>query len=333
MFFVCSMFNWGSLIFYFFHPEGFVYINWFVFFSFLMVQVYLYAFIFEVTNVDHARPFPWQHYIFPVFFSMVLLAVSVVTPIEYQVQVIKSQGGCPDGAYQLFCKVSNSKMPVRFALSLFYIVLGFWRLNRYRKVVANLSSNEDKSQLHWISGYLFMSTAIIPLIIIAYFFGNRSFVISSLSMIGYNLLFIIQYVYLCYFVLKERYVVWSNVGETEETLPQPENVLLKKNVLTRESFELYIQTRKPYLNPDLKITDLVEHMNVNRTYISTFINSEFQVNFSAYINQYRFEEYLKLADMPEYKDKPKRELAAMAGFSSYKSFQRYRLAENKADED
>jgi AraC-like DNA-binding protein len=301
-----------------------------------MVQVYLYAFIFEVTNVDHARPFPWQHYVLPVFFSLSLLAVSIVTPVEYQVQVIKSQGGCPSGAYQLFCAVSNSKMPVRFALSLFYIVLGFWRLRRYRKVVANLSSNEDKSQLHWISGYLFMSTILIPLIIIGYFFENRSFVVSSLAMIGYNLLFIIQYVYLCYFVIKERYVVWpdaTETKETEETILQSENVLLKKNVLTREGFEHYIQTQKPYLNSDLKITDLVENLNVNRTYISTFINNEFQMNFSAYINQYRFEEYLKLAVMPEHKDKPKRELAAMAGFSSYKSFQRYRLSENSESEE
>jgi len=51
---------------------------------------------------------------------------------------------------------------------------------------------------------------------------------------------------------------------------------LKKNVLSRELFDNFMKNEKPYLNPD-----------VNRTYISNFVNSEYGINFSCYINSYR----------------------------------------------
>jgi YesN/AraC family two-component response regulator len=62
---------------------------------------------------------------------------------------------------------------------------------------------------------------------------------------------------------------------------------LKKNKLTRKQFEKYMQNARPYLKSDLKITDLVSDLQINRTYISSFINSEYGMNFSNYINTLR----------------------------------------------
>jgi AraC-like DNA-binding protein len=74
----------------------------------------------------------------------------------------------------------------------------------------------------------------------------------------------------------------------------------------------------------LKITDLVEALGINRSYISAFINAEYQMNFSSYINSCRLDEYNHLKENPAYKERNQKELAEMAGFSSYKSLQRFR---------
>ena len=97
---------------------------------------------------------------------------------------------------------------------------------------------------------------------------------------------------------------------------------LKKNVLSRDSFDTFMKVEKPYLNPDLRITDLVDMLHLNRTYISSFINREYGVNFSVFINRCRLMEYSALKEMPEYSKMNKSELAELAGFNSFRSFQR-----------
>jgi AraC-like DNA-binding protein len=49
---------------------------------------------------------------------------------------------------------------------------------------------------------------------------------------------------------------------------------------------------------------------------------EYGVNFSVFINKYRLLEYKALKKNPEYCNMSKSELAEMAGFNSYRSFQR-----------
>jgi YesN/AraC family two-component response regulator len=83
-----------------------------------------------------------------------------------------------------------------------------------------------------------------------------------------------------------------------------------------------MHVEKPHLNSDLRITDLVDMLHVNRTYISSFINREYGLNFSGFINKYRIEEYNALKENPAYSKISKLELAEMAGFNSYRSFQR-----------
>lgn len=47
----------------------------------------------------------------------------------------------------------------------------------------------------------------------------------------------------------------------------------------------YIVEGKAFLNPGLKIWDIVENTGINRTYISQTINSEYNYNFNHYINK------------------------------------------------
>lgn len=325
MYFVCSFLNWGSLVFYFFYPPVFVYLNWFIFLTFLLVQVYFYAFIFKLTRVNFNERFSYYHYLLPALFSLALLLVSLATPFEGQLQVVMAQGACTNPAYRLFFMVSNSKILVRIGFSMVYVIMAFYRLHRYRKFITDYSANDEKTGLTWLTIYLLWSVGLTSLLIIGFFFGNRAFIITSPMMVVYNALFIFQYGYLSYYILKGQYIPLSEEKEYDEPLIDPveTETVLKKNLLTRERFDEYIQTKKPYLNCDLKITDLVDDLGVNRSYISAFINTEYQMNFNYFINQCRLNEYKRIKEDPAHSKTGRKELSEMAGFSSYKSLNRF----------
>ncbi|MDD3321553.1 MAG: hypothetical protein PHS59_08930 [Paludibacter sp.] len=325
MYFACSLVNLISLLFYYFYPTVFVYLNWFIFFTFMLVPVFFYSFLFYITRIDFNEHFSHYHYVLPAFLSLVLLSVSLITPFDGQLQIIKARGICTNDAYKLFFMVSNNKIPIRTGFSTVYLLLAFYRLNRHRKFIVNYSGNDEKNRLGWLQVYLFLAVGLTPLSIAAFFYADRSFLISSSLMLGYNFLTIIQSVYLCYYIVKGKYTVLHEHEELKPvlTVNEVDNKVIKKSLLNRENFEEYILTNKPYLNPDLKITDLVTELGVNRTYISGFINAEYQMNFSNYINKCRIAEFNLLMNDPAYKETSRKELAELVGFSSYKSLKRF----------
>lgn len=81
---------------------------------------------------------------------------------------------------------------------------------------------------------------------------------------------------------------------------------------------------KPFLDPELKITDLVGDLMTNRTYLSSFINTTYKMNFSQFINSCRFKEYLKLkhdtAQMQYFESDE--DIILASGFRNYESFKR-----------
>lgn len=92
--------------------------------------------------------------------------------------------------------------------------------------------------------------------------------------------------------------------------------------LTKKRFESWMRKNRPWLDPHVKITDLLEPLEVNRTYLSGFINSTYNMNFNKYINHCRLEELERLAMLPSNKGKDRRELLAEAGFASVRNYQR-----------
>jgi len=137
----------------------------------------------------------------------------------------------------------------------------------------------------------------------------------------YALMLLFFYVYLTLHVIRrDRFRVI--LDHEKEDLKKDDLGISKKSVLKKTLFEEYIVREKPYLNQDLRITDLVDVFHVNRTYISSFINVEYNMNFSSYINSHRMDEYRRLSKMPESMNRSKQELVEMAGFNSYRSFLR-----------
>lgn len=354
LYFGATVLTTSSAFIYFYFPELFLWLNGLYMFSFISMPIFLYAFIFKITSTDKPERFSYLHYAAPTTLAIFLIIVSLFTPIEEQMLTIKGNGAY-NGGSRLFFYASNGKMLIRLMFSILYIVLIFKRLPRYRKYIVHYSSDESKSSLQWVPIYLFFMLGTIPIPLLGQFVPRDILVTSGLAFLQV-LLLIIQHSFLAFHAIKGHYVLYENVHpEGSQVLPyecspsadesneQANNintnnkdekqdnqgsvekspkVSVKKELLTRELFECYIRTKRPYLNPELKIIDLVNDLNINRTYISTFINAEYGLSFSGYINQQRLKEYERLRSRPALQQKNNTEIAEMAGFGSYRNYMR-----------
>lgn len=105
----------------------------------------------------------------------------------------------------------------------------------------------------------------------------------------------------------------------ENTIAPPRNG--NKFPELKEKLLHYMETNKPYLKSDLKISELADFLTIPYYQLSQFINDEFSVNFYDFINKYRVEEAKKLLieDTRNYKILA---IAFEVGFNSKATFNR-----------
>lgn len=92
--------------------------------------------------------------------------------------------------------------------------------------------------------------------------------------------------------------------------------------IDKKVFEAYFRKYKPYLDPGLKIQDLIIPLQSNRTYISKFVNHTYKMSFSSYVNNCRLHEMERLLQLPGNKNKTAREFIRQAGFGDYRHYLR-----------
>jgi TolB-like protein/AraC-like DNA-binding protein len=104
----------------------------------------------------------------------------------------------------------------------------------------------------------------------------------------------------------------------------------KKSSLDPESIEelggkltTLMQEEKMYLNPDLSLRLLAEHMDVPPNRLSELLNVGFNKNFAEFVNQYRLEAFKQKAADPDQRHLTILALAFESGFNSKTVFNTY----------
>ncbi len=82
----------------------------------------------------------------------------------------------------------------------------------------------------------------------------------------------------------------------------------------------YFEKEKPYLNPELNLTDVCRHIGTNRTYLSNLINRQFKMNFNSFVNRYRLKEVMEYRK--QHPSANNVTLTDVGGFGSISSFKR-----------
>lgn len=104
-----------------------------------------------------------------------------------------------------------------------------------------------------------------------------------------------------------------------ENLPIPEELAHRIATLLLRS----MKEERLFLNPKLTIIDVAKHIDVNKTYISYYLNRCEGINFYDYVNRFRIEEACALmSEMTVENRKLLTQVAEQSGFKSFSTFYR-----------
>lgn len=316
LFYIMSICRWVTIS----SPDIYVYMYPFFYISLMMSRVIGYHLVFLLTGTGKREYFCPFHYIFPILLILILLLCSIFTGNDM------FTGRLKDGYFGYLYYSSTPSVAFNIVFTSCYLWLGISRLSRFRQAIDKYSANYERCSM--VRTYLFFHFFYVVLSVIQLFMIAGSFfenaLISQILPYIWRLLPIGLYPVLCYDLLSGNFEII--------TPPQVEESFDKKESrLNRIDFDIYMQKHKPYLNPDLKITDLLLPFATNRHYMSEFINKEYKMNFSRCINTFRMQEVEQMQNNSKYNGLSEVELALMAGFSSYRSYWYFKKKSDEKD--
>lgn len=217
---------------------------------------------------------------------------------------------------------------LRWLTSLYPVLLFIFVLTHiraYRIWCENNYSTMDHIDAQWIVRYLIM------LFVLGMSYGYMMVNDNPCRAFTQNLLLFFIFSYSIEQILFRR-DPWDNLIGTEEPYAaesRPETTILTdepKGVTDgtcvqsekARKLEQWMETEKPYLNPNFKLIDLMQVLPMNRTYLSEFINTTYGCTFYQFVTRYRIEEAKRLMrECPELK---MADVATRSGFSSHPAF-------------
>lgn len=200
---------------------------------------------------------------------------------------------------------------------LYLVVILLWHLRAYRRWCEENYSSMDDIDVEWIMRFLFMVAVI-----------GASYIYLCIST-GPQRVFTQQWLLLFFFTYSTEQILyrrdpWAELPEESEletakaesapSKAENEPVEGESNEANRLKLEQWMNTAKPYLNPEFRLMDLREVLPMNRTYLSQFINAEYGCNFYLFVTKYRIEEAQRL--MQEHPEMKLQEIAQKSGFIS-----------------
>jgi AraC-like DNA-binding protein len=119
-------------------------------------------------------------------------------------------------------------------------------------------------------------------------------------------------------IFLETYFFWRypEIIREERTAPVSSENNLEWLIKLNELME----SEKPYRHPDLSVSHLAEMLGTRPHVLSRVINDHFHKNFRDFVNTYRVEEFISLANNQQYKHYTFLALAQEVGFNSKSTF-------------
>jgi AraC-like DNA-binding protein len=111
-----------------------------------------------------------------------------------------------------------------------------------------------------------------------------------------------------------------NIDQIEKEIERTSKVSPEERAAYKEKLVSLMTTTKPYLNISLRLKDLADQLGMPAYILSEVINTEFEMNFHDYINQFRIEEAKKRLVDPNFSHLTIIAIANDVGFNSKSVF-------------
>ena len=197
-----------------------------------------------------------------------------------------------------------------YPVALFIMVLT--HIRAYRLWCENNYSSMEHIDVQWIVRYLIM------LAVLGVSYGYMMVSDNPCRAFTQNILIGFMFVYSIEQILFRR-DPWDNLIGTEEVDKEQSDTTGEQSEKARK-LEQWMETEKPYLDPNFKLIDLMRALPMNRTYLSEFINTTYGCTFYQFVTRYRIEEAKRI--MRENPELKMADVAVRSGFSSQSAFSR-----------
>lgn len=237
---------------------------------------------------------------------------------------------------------------MKWSVDIFYFVMTYRLYQSYKKWTFNEFSDPDRMSFTWLRNFLVFNL-MLTLINIANFIvvhlspekGNAFY---ALMWWGYLMDTLLMY-YLSisgYMQARVKTIRFDatpllplsqaiTLGQTTATPPETQNETLPKNKNLLSEADLaewknkilaFFDEQKPYLNPELTLSELADNLHTNSSVLSQVINNGFEKNFNDFVNHYRVADFKQKAKSPEYQHLTLLAIAFDCGFNSKATFNR-----------
>jgi AraC-like DNA-binding protein len=197
-----------------------------------------------------------------------------------------------------------------------------WFIHRkrqaYQRLIKQEVSNTEDVNISWVRFFM-----VVFLIINVFFlFGLFAVIHLDYTMWlwkGAGVLFSLSIFALGYKGILQREIFFTEVI-TRPILDEPVAISTKPDQQLIDKAIAYMEQKKPYLDPELSLSNLAKALEMSRSQLSQLINEGVGENFYDFVNKYRVEEVKRLMTDFKAKNFNLYGIALEAGFKSKSTF-------------
>jgi len=200
-----------------------------------------------------------------------------------------------------------------------YFTIGFLYIRKHRERLLDYYSNQTSGSIAWVSNIFITLVFMAILSSVFNIIGKFSFLNHENSLLLPSMLFSITIFIMGYLANGQNQVIRDIVLADERESEILERIVAGQDELNDRLTKLF-EIEKLHLNSDIKIWDVTARLGTNRTYLSNYINKNYAVNFSVFVNRYRVEEAKKFLANEEGTLYSLEVVGEKCGFGSYNNF-------------
>ncbi|MFT3825325.1 MAG: helix-turn-helix domain-containing protein [Chitinophagaceae bacterium] len=286
----------------------------------------LYFYFLSLTNRDfRLGKRHWKHFILPVAWSLLILIKFLLDFGFYRPFGVTpdTQYGCKGPLAEL--DKSSLAVAVGFLSFFYYLFLTLRVFSSYRQYMTNNFSATEDIQFNWLRNLLYM----VSIGIIIFFFFSLADLITHVTYRMDWYAYMAQGIIVYYLSIEGYYTLPRQLRKLQfqPEVPVPVITVQDKEpdtVLDDWKARLVdlVETKQPYLEPELTLTDLARRLNTNTSVLSRVINDGTGRNFNDFINYYRVQEVISKFQSGEHHTQTLLAIAYDCGFNSKATFNR-----------
>ena len=205
-----------------------------------------------------------------------------------------------------------------------YLVLSLIVLKDYSHRIKQYSSNLHRVNLQWLKH---LTIGIMLVIGISFILQKMLYITLRYYYVSLDYIYILPMtilIYLIGFYALRRPTVFS--GELSFVKPSKysgSSLSIENAKSYEKRIREYMPMNRPFLNPEIKLSELANALVIHPNHLSQVINEKFDLNFFDFINVYRVEEAKNKLEDPNSNGDTILKIALDCGFNNKASFNNY----------